>query len=513
MRKRWQIEALMQEMVGFTFLHSYEAALPFYECWLEVRLLQRQALSPLDRMVLACAAKGFDTIEAVDLVLGAGRGDVRSAFSALLSLDLLAESEHSQHTDRWHYRPTDRGFETLSEDGFLVPIPSRIRVIYDAELGRLVPSLRNLYITSTDVTKRALHVIPAAFARPSVNDLDWASLRRYLKEMQRIDPKRAPQGELHDVVRITNVSPVYRQCDVVAFDASDHSSVAFRVFDGDAPLREYDDVLSRRFIDVREILPLVAQEDSASTDDRSLLPKDLADGAERASAELSELQTLVEAPGSPDGAPGAEAMPSAPAESTTRKERDALKKRVSELESQLASVRPLEVSEHRPLLEKALKHARERVLIVSPWLTRTAFDAELLDLVGRALRRGITVYIGWGIPARGDNPADARQERESERVIARLEDIASRQTRGTLKIAKLGDTHEKVLISDTRFAVVTSFNWGSFRGDPNRGFRQERGIYFEIAERVEELASELVSKIDRVLTGSSGQPPTDANQA
>jgi len=49
----------------------------------------------------------------------------------------------------------------------------------------------------------------------------------------------------------------------------------------------------------------------------------------------------------------------------------------------------------------------------------------------------------------------------------------------------LGNTHAKVLIKDSEFAAVTSFNWLSFKGDPHRTFRDEQGTLLQVSELVE----------------------------
>jgi phosphatidylserine/phosphatidylglycerophosphate/cardiolipin synthase-like enzyme len=71
---------------------------------------------------------------------------------------------------------------------------------------------------------------------------------------------------------------------------------------------------------------------------------------------------------------------------------------------------------------------------------------------------------------------------------------------------RLGDTHEKILIADTKFAVVTSFNFLSFRADPKRGFRRETGVYYEVKAKVEELTDNVMKRIERVEQAS--QPAT-----
>jgi phosphatidylserine/phosphatidylglycerophosphate/cardiolipin synthase-like enzyme len=51
----------------------------------------------------------------------------------------------------------------------------------------------------------------------------------------------------------------------------------------------------------------------------------------------------------------------------------------------------------------------------------------------------------------------------------------------------LGDTHAKILISDAKFAVTTSFNWLSFKGDRDRTFRDERGTLVSDPQKIDEL--------------------------
>jgi hypothetical protein len=54
-----------------------------------------------------------------------------------------------------------------------------------------------------------------------------------------------------------------------------------------------------------------------------------------------------------------------------------------------------------------------------------------------------------------------------------------------LRFVGLGDTHAKVLILDHRYLVVTSFNWLSFRGDPAKPFRDERGVLVSIPSKID----------------------------
>ena len=65
--------------------------------------------------------------------------------------------------------------------------------------------------------------------------------------------------------------------------------------------------------------------------------------------------------------------------------------------------------------------------------------------------------------------------------------MATAVTEGRLDVVEHGSTHEKVLIVDREFMVVTSFNWLSFRGQ--WGQRAEAGIYHRIRDEIEAAAA------------------------
>lgn len=62
------------------------------------------------------------------------------------------------------------------------------------------------------------------------------------------------------------------------------------------------------------------------------------------------------------------------------------------------------------------------------------------------------------------------------------------------RFKRLGDTHAKVLIKDSEFSVVSSFNWLSFKGDPNRTFRDEQGLKVQDASFIEKKFDELLPR-------------------
>ena len=151
-------------------------------------------------------------------------------------------------------------------------------------------------------------------------------------------------------------------------------------------------------------------------------------------------------------------------------------------------VRQLEVFEHPPLLETAVANARTRLLIVSPWIRAAVVTKKFVDGLEAALARGVEVFLGYGLGA--DDGASER-DRAAEKLLADLGESHP----GSFHLRRLGDTHAKVLVMDREFVVVTSFNWLSFRGDRNRAFRDERGLYVALARTTDEVFDSLAEQI------------------
>jgi len=151
--------------------------------------------------------------------------------------------------------------------------------------------------------------------------------------------------------------------------------------------------------------------------------------------------------------------------------------------------RPLPVHEHSEMLHDALMHAVNRVLIISPWITRAVVDEKFLRDLRDRLEEGVVVHIGYGI---GQEP---NRDGVAESSLVAL---SKRYTNFTFTY--LGNTHAKILIKDSDWYVITSFNWLSFRGDPNRTFREEWGMFVSDNDLVESFHKEIVGRFNRAGT-------------
>lgn len=131
--------------------------------------------------------------------------------------------------------------------------------------------------------------------------------------------------------------------------------------------------------------------------------------------------------------------------------------------------------DHPEFLRSALLNTRSRLLIISPWVRGGVVDTNFITYLERRIREGVEVDIAYGI---GDTDDDC-----DPRALGRLRNLADRFP-DRFRFSRLRNTHAKILISDDIW-INTSFNWLSFKGDPNRTYRMEEGTLVRDADLVD----------------------------
>ncbi len=105
------------------------------------------------------------------------------------------------------------------------------------------------------------------------------------------------------------------------------------------------------------------------------------------------------------------------------------------------------------------------------------------------------MWIAYGINkdgGHGRGKVKDEGDREAERKLRRLGDDYP----DLFHMTRLGDTHAKILVCDSRFSIATSYNWLSFKGDEQLEFRDERGYYVGLSEHVDELFESYRERFD-----------------
>jgi hypothetical protein len=159
---------------------------------------------------------------------------------------------------------------------------------------------------------------------------------------------------------------------------------------------------------------------------------------------------------------------------------------IHELATGLVSQAPtsdvLSTYELRDALRGAFEDAQSVLHIISPWLNQSAIDAEMTRWIETALSKkpGLRIIIGYGIEQLPTVPRDAKDYR-THRALQHLKSISARHG-NRLILHEIGNTHEKVVVVDTKYAYIGSFNWLSF----NPKLEKSKGVRREIGVRVRE---------------------------
>jgi PLD-like domain len=125
----------------------------------------------------------------------------------------------------------------------------------------------------------------------------------------------------------------------------------------------------------------------------------------------------------------------------------------------------------------AISSAKERLVIVSAFISSAVVNHKLLGNLKAAVERGVSLWIQYGMD--GDPKQSSREWEEAAESLEKLRKQFPQQ----IFIDAKGNTHEKILICDDRFVAVGSFNWLSYPGASARRKRKESALQvFDSAE-------------------------------
>ncbi len=455
---------------GFRLVDCLEVGLPVYFVKLQVSTLLRKKISPLSEFVMRCIRFGMRECGEISDFLGLQRRLVERVVTGLIQEGNLALSglEGSQLQA---LKLTKAGMNALETAETIVPEDQSVPLHFDALL-RKPAFYRDRLLKYRELQDDGLKEIPAIPPRQPKPE-DFPPL-----EVQQLTRPLAGLGERRDVVlvrRIEHINRMFRRAVALLYRSlEDNDPYVEFVVDGKLT-SEYGNAFTRA-----DGLKLLGIEGSGGTE-----PAQIQNSAEEVVPEkilVSDVNEIARAQG--DLLQAKTALEQCADVNTEDQLRERLKQaeeRLAVLESERKKrgVRQIYVYEHPGFLKKAIQSSTERLMIIAPWIKAKVVDKEMMDWLKAAISRGVKVYIGYGMP--GDEPEkQLKADREVEERLLRLS-----QKNPNFTFCRLGDTHAKVLICDSRFCITGSFNWLSYKGDPDRTFRDEQSVLVEIPEHID----------------------------
>lgn len=436
-----------------------EVGLPVFRLNSLLTLQEAGKLGAIEEFVLRSISQGVDTSSDIELFLGLPSKIIASQLAQLLLDNAIAQT--ASGPPRYHLMPKGK---IRIEDAAAVRIgKERMPIYVDGITRRAVPvEVRDLW-SNAQLDTLGVSVVPPIPRRPPhASEVDLADVNRIFSVVA------ADASIMKRAIRLDallgRASILFRRALAVAFKSDDGRRMSI-VFAIDGRESEEHEIAYARSADV----------------ERSSLFGMLFDADKR----RREVQVVGRELRS-DLPDIFQRIHPAPASRSTL----SLRKRIdARLTSANGGVRMLSVYDHPPLLKRAFEEAKNRVVVVSPWIRASVVDQEFVARLLRCLERGVDVTVAFGLGRRdsAERPHDA---------TARESLVALSKVRSNFRLVRKGDTHAKVLLVDSSFFVVTSFNWLSFRGDPRQPLREEEGTMVEDPALVESYYQKLSTRID-----------------
>lgn len=462
----------------------YEAAIPQYCMELILTMQKEKPLSILEEFILKFVCEDINEIDIISEFLGLNKSTVYSAIANMQTLELISIDIFNSKI-----KIKDEGKKALKACSLVVPEDIEYKVFMDALTGNIYLDSRSKY-TKKDVKNLELSPIRPFINKPDINDINFEDIKSAINSFRKVNSfeKDKLDGNLLSISELQKVYIEYNKVSVLVYMNKKTEDVELRMYEKQTRCQDYENILLQMLNNNTRIFEFDYKKQTDDISDYSLLnilPSEIINSAEEYSQksndferEISQLKTQLT-----DMKDQFEENKNNEENETSTQRIKYLEQKIKEMESEHRSAdRVLSTYEHRPLLIQALKEAKNVVIIISPWIKASGLNNEIIGLIDQALRRNTKIIIGYGISEKEDS---------DKWIIDKLNVLRSKNYGNNLNLISLNNTHEKLLIMDNKFMVITSFNWLSFKGDPTLGFRQETGYYTESKESISEMKKNL----------------------
>jgi hypothetical protein len=468
---------------GYRLVDFTEVGLPVYRLALLASFLEEKPIPALHEFVLRTAHSGITNDQDIANFLGLDLAHIVQVLAELDTTELIA-IEPTGNGSR-HVSLTSKGLKSIARSMTVTPKLGEIVLHFDGLTRRLVPPRAEALWQYRQLAAAGIREIAAKPPkRPTLAEVSIQDARQISLQLSELRGKS--KRELLAIKAIENSSRMFQIGQVLLYRSLNDGDADFSVVvDGAVSAAHKDAIIRagglRRFgIDSDDLarppeLSIVSRLDESQK-------AELREGSEEAARTLEE--AYIAAASDADGAQDVSQKDDQA--SRDKMVQDAIDAAIGQLKT--VHIRYLEVFEHPPYLDDAFKSSQRRLLIISPWIRRQVLDARRLRSLRERLDAGCKVYIGWGIGK------EDRATSNDMDVVTQLQNLHKEYA--NFYFVDLDNTHEKVLIKDSDYVITTSFNWLSFKGDPKRTLRFERGVYMGLRDFVDDQFNELVTRFE-----------------
>lgn len=373
------VERYVDARPGYLLASYAEVGLPFYRIRLRLQTLERKALGPLEEYALRAVAANISDSAEVGSVLGLEGAVLDAALVGLVEREALTIGAPDDTSRGSPLTITQRGHDILADAELIVARERIVDIDYDGLLREPTPFLVG-YQEPRQLKSAGIREIPPSPARrPDLDELR-TQVDRIEQLFRQLGGAREQLNEVLAVRAIERRLRVFQPAIALVYraEAGRSTQVAFaingqlserheRVF-AESGLGTKFGIAQRGLEPARKLAARVLGEDVVNQIDEN------------------HVSALRRRAGNPDASSG---------KPTSGSKVDAGDAAQTELNA--LPVRPVETYEHPRLLNDALTHTTDRLLLISPWLKRAVIDTRFIDQLDHILRNGAEVYLGCGV--------------------------------------------------------------------------------------------------------------------
>lgn len=481
---------------GFDLVSCKEVGLPVYKITVLALTQLHKPIPPIEEYVLKAINASLSSEVDIAGFLGLEPSIIRDAMINLRmseDIDLIAPDDSLMQV----WKLTKKGEGTLRDAKIIVPEERTFDINFDGLLRhpRWYGRLESRLLKQKDLrNQEIIEIEPSPKKPPELSDLKLKDVEAIIRQIEGASKAKFKQDrDLLALKAIERRQRFFQPALILIYKAkdSDDIQVAFAI---DGILSNEHEAAFARANGVKKLRLLEALRESA--------PRKLAEevlGHEFvAQAPLQEAEALKEEVSSAQAKIDTDR--NSVAEAETDEDKAALEQKIIEQEQEIEILKQrlnsfqisyLEVYDHPEILKQAIQDSQKRLMIISPWIRANVVNKQFIEQLEKLLKRDVQLLIGYGLGKDEDDkkyPSDIQAEKNLKKLANQYKD--------NFILKRLGNTHAKILISDAKFAVVTSFNWLSFKGDRDRTFRDERGTLVSHPQKIDELFDIYMSRFN-----------------
>ena len=442
---------------------------PFYVLNLDLTYLDNRDLELLEEYVMKCIANGLNKLEEISGFLGMNNHIIEKVLSKLIS-DVVTKEDG--------FKLTQKGKDALQKQTVLAPISDTKTFYLDALNGKLID---NFYISKFDAKKYQNCAITKIIKKPRKDNIE--DIINYYENIEKLLQRPGMNNiELIQVNKIEKIYPEWHELLLVLYKSNPNDSeIEYEIFSRDSIQKYYRETIEKLYGEGKKILDPIFQDmkqDNTSNQSFSEIISSINDEDVK---NVEQITARINSLNDPDSFPESK-------NNSIKEEKQKLERQLEQIKSQTRISEVIHTYELRKYLFKALEEAKNRVMIVSPWIKSNVVNQEFLSALKETLKRKVQIHIIYGYK---ETPGSMKNDSWS---IKQLENLMHNYK--NLTFQKTTNSHRKQIVCDDKFAIVTSFNFLSFRADPNLTYRDELGVILRDKQTIEDLFESAISLIN-----------------